>query len=102
MNISPELKETVRTHPNIKEVYFSDNGVHYLNIHKDEPTGVYFGQFIEGRPVLTSKITLVAKRKDILGIKTNEEAAEQTAEQLALLESERLKKAADKKLKKNK
>lgn len=80
MQISPELKETVRTHTNIHEVYFSDNGQHYLSIWKDAPTGIYFGQFVDGRPVLTSRITHTAKREAILGIKSLEESKEQKLE----------------------
>lgn len=80
MHISPELKETVRTQPHIHEVYFSDNGLHYLSIWKDTSTGVYFGQFVDGRPVLSSRITYTAKREAILGIKSSEESKEQKAE----------------------
>jgi len=80
MHISPELKETVRTHTNIHEVYFSENGQHYLSIWKDISTGIYFGQFIDGRPVLTSRITHTARREAILGIKSAEESEEQKQE----------------------
>lgn len=76
--MSGELIETVRNNPNIKEVYFDANGNHYLNIHKGEDQ--FYGQFSNGFPILSSKITLVSKRENILGLRSKEEAQDQKEE----------------------
>jgi hypothetical protein len=67
MSYSKELKETVKELSNIKEVHFTASGEHFLNVF---PMGSdKFGIFINGFPILTSKIVSTVMREEILGKK---------------------------------
>ena len=67
MEISNDLKETVRTHENIDKVYFDGAGRHYLN--PVEMDGRKYGNLVGGRPELTSVIVSTISRSEILGKK---------------------------------
>lgn len=60
-----ELRSTVESHPNIFEVHFDAQGNHYFNAR--EYNEVKFGQFLNGLPILSSRITETKTRAEVLG-----------------------------------
>lgn len=68
VKISKELQETVKAHPHIKEVHFTDNGHHFFNVHKIDSDKY-------GR---TSVETVKVSTKDGLEVKTRNVPVEET------------------------
>lgn len=64
-----ELRSTVEADPNILEVHFDTNGVHYFHARKKD--GVMYGQFFNGLPIISSRITETKTREEVLGISRN-------------------------------
>jgi hypothetical protein len=60
-----DLRSTVESHPNIFEVHFDAQGQHYFNAREHD--NVKFGQFLNGLPILSSRITETKTREEVLG-----------------------------------
>lgn len=70
-----ELRATVEKDKKILEVYFDANGVHYFHVRKYE--GVGFGQYFNGKPILSSRIIKTETREEVLGISKNFDSIDQ-------------------------
>lgn len=67
-----DLKNTVETHPNLFEIHFDAEGNHYFNTWKATGMGEErFGKFVNGVPILTSRIVETKTREEVLGLKAS-------------------------------
>lgn len=64
-----ELRGTLETHPNILQVHFDNEGNHYFVVH--ERDGAKFGKFLNGFPIISSRITETKTREEVLGLRRN-------------------------------
>lgn len=71
-----DLKSTVEKKPNILEVHFDTLGNHYFNVFEIE--GEKYGRFINGLPILNSRITETKTREEVLGLKRNFDTTDKT------------------------
>lgn len=72
-----DLKYTVERSPNILNVHFDTLGNHYFNVW--EKDGALFGKFINGVPVLNSRITDTKTREEVLGKSRNFDTTDKSA-----------------------
>lgn len=88
-----ELKATVENAPNIFEIHFDADGVHYFNTWKAVGMGdEKFGKFVNGVPILSSRIVETKTREEVLGIRRNFDTTDKTDFVAQTLENKEAKK----------
>jgi hypothetical protein len=64
-----DLRHTVEVHPNILEVFFTSEGQYYFTAYDYQ--GTKYGQFMEGSPILSTRIVEIKTREEVLGLRRN-------------------------------
>lgn len=86
-----DLKHTVETHSNILEVHFDTEGHHYFNVRYVD--GVGYGQFLNGFPIISSRIVETITREEVLGKSRNFDTQDKKEYNEAAIEVEKSKKS---------